>query len=181
MISATVCRILLVGFMGSGKSSVGRVLAAALGWRFIDADQTLEDDLDTPIAALFQEHGEAFFREKERTTMAALLDEEGVVIATGGGWAAQPQWVDGLPPGTGTVWLQVTAVEAVGRVQAEPGKRPLLDSDEPVDTARKLVESRSPSYALAEWEADTEGRSVEDVAARILEMFSGNDLILDAE
>jgi shikimate kinase len=113
--------------------------------------------------------------------MAALLDEEGVVIATGGGWAAQPQWVDGLPPGTGTVWLQVTAVEAVGRVQAEPGKRPLLDSDEPVDTARKLVESRSPSYALAEWKVDTEGRSVEDVSARILEMFSGNDLILDAE
>ncbi|MDA0312092.1 MAG: shikimate kinase [Gemmatimonadetes bacterium] len=170
-----VRRVLLVGFMGSGKTSVGQHVATALGWRFVDADAAIEAETGMPISEIFRTRGEAAFRAMEARQMLADLSKENVVIASGGGWAAKPGWVEAIGEGTVSIWLKVTAAEAVRRAKNAPGTRPLLSGAEPLNMARELVAARSVSYAGAAWKVDTEGSSVEDVAARILMILAATD------
>ncbi len=161
-------RVVLVGFMASGKSRVGAELARRLGWRFIDVDRAVEEASGMRVAEIFARRGEAWFRREEaRLTGEALASGE-VVIATGGGWAAHPHRVDRLPEGTVAVWLRVRPEEAVRRAAAEPGARPLLAEPDALQAARRLLEHREPYYALAGLVVDTDGRTVEDVTAEIL-------------
>ena len=102
-------RVLLVGFMGSGKTQVGQALARRLGWQFRDFDQEVRFRVGLPIPEIFRQHGEARFREMEAAVGAELLKEEDVVLASGGGWPAGPTRMEALPPGTLSVWLKVTA------------------------------------------------------------------------
>ena len=164
-------RIVLVGFMGSGKSSVGRVLARRLGWDFVDLDAQVEKAERRPVAAIFAEAGEGLFRAVEAREAEAILARDGVVMAAGGGWAAAPGRMESLPPETASVWLRVSAEEAVRRSRPRSGKRPLLAVADPLERARELLAAREPCYARAGLEVDTEGQSVEDVAARILELL----------
>lgn len=165
-----VRRVLLVGFMGSGKSSVGPVLAGALGWRFVDVDAAVEAEEGRPVARIFEESGESHFRAVEARTASRLLTLDHVVLGSGGGWAAAEGRLDGVPEGTLTVWLRVSPEEAVRRAEAQPGKRPLLAVADPVATARRLLAERAPRYARCHAEVDTEGRTVEDVSGRILDI-----------
>ena len=82
---APIRRIVLTGFMGSGKSTVGPLLARRLGWRFVDADEVIVADTGIPIAEFFARHGEAAFREREHATIARLAEEDALVLALGGG------------------------------------------------------------------------------------------------
>src|SRR6202789_2538376 len=86
-ISHSICRIVLTGFMGSGKSTVGPLLAARLGWRFLDADEVIEAEAGATIAELFARHGETPFRDREHATIARLAaqDKNALVLALGGG------------------------------------------------------------------------------------------------
>lgn len=161
-------RILLVGFMGSGKSTVGPVLAEALGWEFADFDAEVERDERRSIAAIFAESGEARFRAVEALVAERLLGRDAVVLASGGGWAAAPGRLRSLPAETLSVWLKVGPEEAVRRAAPAAGIRPLLAGADPVGAARELLRARSPHYGDADIEVDTEGRTVEDVAAEIL-------------
>jgi shikimate kinase len=165
-------RIVLVGFMGSGKTSVGRALASALGWRFIDFDDLVEAEAGMTVAQLFAERGEAHFRALEQRIAAAALAEDEVVLGSGGGWAAANGRLDELPPGTETFWLRVTAEEAVRRASAQPGRRPLLASADPGRAATQLLAERTPHYRRARWTVDTEHRAIEDVTAGILEILA---------
>lgn len=173
MTAGAIRRVLLVGFMGSGKSTVGRRVAEALGWDFEDADAALVASFGMPIARVFDVHGEAEFRLRERSAMCDLLARDHVVIAAGGGWAADPAWIESVDAATASVWLTVGVGEALARVAGEPGVRPLLDLPDPSEKARELLDARESAYALAQWKVDTEARSVEDVSARILEIVSG--------
>ena len=83
-------RVLLIGFMGSGKSTVGRELAEQLGWHFEDIDEAITHDAGMSIAEIFQDPGESFFRLEEHRKTREILNQDEVVIATGGGWAAVP-------------------------------------------------------------------------------------------
>jgi shikimate kinase len=167
-------RVVLVGFMGAGKTTVGRSLAKRLGWRFVDLDAAVEAADGRRIPAIFAEEGEPFFRALEARISAEVLAGDGVVVATGGGWAATPGWADRLPEQTATVWLQVSPEEAVRRASTEPGQRPLLEVDHPLNEARALLDRRRAAYAAAHWRVDTERSSVEDVTARILESLSAH-------
>ena len=160
-------RVVLVGFMAAGKTSVGRHLAAALGWDFHDLDQVVEARDGRAIAAIFSESGEPFFREIEARVAQEYLGGHRVVLATGGGWAAQPGRLDDVPDGTLTVWLKVSAAEAVRRAGSGP-ERPLLSEAGGLESATALLRQRASRYARADLEVDTEGRTVEDVAAQIL-------------
>ena len=173
MTSPPLERVLLVGFMGSGKTSVGKRLAGRLGWRFIDFDDEVEAEAGAEIAEIFARHGEAWFRKLEAEVAGRLLRERKVVLGSGGGWAAAgPDRLSGVPAGTATFWLKVSPGEAVRRAQRRPGTRPLLDRPDPLAAAERLLGERAPRYGEARWVVDTEGSSVEDVTAGILEILA---------
>jgi len=174
MTVSTPRRVLLVGFMGSGKSTVGRLLADALGWEFADFDTEVERTEGRSVAAIFAESGEAKFRAAEARAGEHLLARDRVVLASGGGWAATPGALRALPEGTLSVWLKVGPDEAVRRTAPLAGVRPLLAGGDPVGAARELLRARVAFYADADLEVDTEGRTVEDVATEILKLAGLN-------
>jgi len=166
-------RVLLVGFMGSGKTSVGRRLAERLGWRFVDFDDEIEGAAGASVPEIFASRGEPWFRDLEARVAERWLEEHAVVLGSGGGWAAAaPGRLAGVPKGTATFWLRVSPEEAVRRASTRPGARPLLDRGDLLAAARELAEKRAPRYGEARWTVDTEGSSVEDVTAGILEILA---------
>jgi len=162
-----VRRVLLVGFMGSGKTVVGQALARMLGWAFRDFDQEISAQVGLPIPEIFRQHGEGFFREVEGQVGADLLREERVVLASGGGWPAARGRLDALPRGTLAVWLKVEPEEAVRRVRGDAPDRPLLAVPDPVGQARDLLARREAHYARAHVGLDTMGLGPEALACTI--------------
>jgi shikimate kinase len=177
----TFSRVLLVGFMGAGKSTVGRRVAKKLGWRFVDFDEEVERDLGCSIAEIFSKGDEQGFRAAEARIGARLTEASEVVLASGGGWPAQAGRLVGLPLGTVTIWLQVGAEEAVRRSSEQAGQRPLFEVEDPVEWARKLLDERSPYYSNARWRVDTEASTVEDVSAQVLRILATNVTEANAE
>lgn len=157
--------------MGAGKSSVGRRVAMASGRTFIDTDDEIERVTGRSIEELFAE-GEGRFREIEREVVRACLKRHAVVVATGGGWAASPEWIEEIPAGACSVWLDVSLDEAWHRATRDETTRPLLVGSEGRSTAEARYRARRPAYALAEVRVDTEGSTVDDVSARILEVLA---------
>lgn len=160
-------RILLVGFMASGKSAVGRELARLLGWRFVDFDDEIRRETGQAAADIFAGAGEAGFRAIEARVARRLLRRRRTVLASGGGWAAQPGHMEGLAGDTLSVWLRVTAETAVERAREQGAGRPLLDVPRPVERARRLLARREPCYRLARLTLDSENVSVAALAVRI--------------
>lgn len=161
-------RVLLVGFMGSGKTRVGQLLARELGWTFRDFDQEIQSRVGLPIPHIFTRHGEDFFRDAEERVGAEFLLHGEVVLASGGGWPAALGRMDDLPPGTLSVWLKVSAEDAVRRVRKEGPTRPLLAVPDPVGRARELLDERGPYYRKADLAVDTTGSRPEEVAEWIM-------------
>jgi shikimate kinase len=161
-------RVLLVGFMAAGKSTVGPILARDLGWRFVDLDECVEEEEGCSIAEVFRLRGEAHFREVEDRLTRGMLQEDRVVLGSGGGWAAHPGRLHDLPDGTRSVWLRVSPEEAVRRSGDQPGERPLLRGPDPLQEAHDLLAAREVQYVDADLEVDTEGRTPEDVTAYIV-------------
>jgi shikimate kinase len=166
--------IVLVGFMGAGKTTVGRALADRLGWRFVDADEEVERRAGRGIAELFASDGEPAFRALEAEVVRDLVSmEDHRVIATGGGWAADPTRVPALPPAARAVWLRVSPEVAVRRAHGEglshsSPVRPLLEVDDPLATARALLADREPGYAAAGTRIETDGRKPGDIVGEIV-------------
>jgi shikimate kinase len=149
-------RILLVGFMGSGKSTVGARLAERLGWGFADLDSAIEEAEGRSIPQIFAEEGEEAFRRIEHGLALALLQGDRLVLASGGGWPCREGRMEGLGPDTLTVWLRVSPERALERVRGQDVRRPLLEVGNPLDTARELLARREPYYGKALWWVDTE-------------------------
>lgn len=170
--STTIRRILLVGFMGSGKTLVGQALAKRLGWAFRDFDQEVKMRSGLPIPEIFRQHGEGKFRELEAELGQELLAEERVVLASGGGWPAAAGRMERLDPGTFSVWLKVTPEEAVRRVVEEGPTRPLLAVADPLERARELLRKREAYYRKAEVGVDSLEGDPEHLANRIEELMA---------
>ena len=141
-------RIVLTGFMGSGKSTVGPLVAARLGWRFVDADDVIEADAGTSIAQIFANLGEPHFRELERATIARLAATDALVLALGGG-AIETEATRTLltsSPETLLVHLEVQLSTTLARCGGTEGSRPVL-----ADQANlaKRYERRLPLYRAA--------------------------------
>jgi shikimate kinase len=159
----------LLGFMGAGKSTVGPMLADALGWSFLDGDAELERRSGVSVPEWFGRHGEAAFRREETRLTAELCLRDRLVLAPGGGWAAGEGALASLPPATATVWLRVSAQEAVRRVSAADEVRPLLVGADPLAAARALLSHRTPAYAGADFTIDVDGRTPAELTTEILE------------
>jgi shikimate kinase len=166
---AAIRRVVLVGFMAAGKTTVGRLLADRLGWRFVDFDEEIEGSAGRSIGRIFAEDGEAGFRAMEADLTERLAGQHGVVLAPGGGWITQRPLVERLRPGSCLIWLKVSAEEAVRRAEADPVVRPLLSTEDPLASARRLLAMREPDYAQADWVVDVEDRTPLDVAREISE------------
>jgi shikimate kinase len=164
-------RVVLVGFMGAGKSTVGRRLARRLGYRFEDMDRRIEARAGRSIARLFRERGEAAFRELEREEAFAVQTLSRVVVAAGGGAFAQAATRALLQQGALTVWLQCSLEAAVARVRPD-GRRPLAANRE---IMRALLAEREPSYRQADVAVDTSGRTPRQVVDRIVELIEGHE------
>ena len=160
-------RVVLVGFMGAGKTTIGKRLARRLGYRFEDMDRRIEQREGRTVASLFAERGEAAFRELEREEARAVAALSEVVVATGGGAFAQEATRAVLQQGALTVWLQCSLESALHRVPRD-GSRPLAGNRE---IMRALLAEREPSYRLADVTVDTSRRTPREVVERIVEFF----------
>jgi len=158
--------IVLVGFMGAGKTTVGTLLAARLGLPFADSDQVLEDHADRPIRQIFAEDGEPAFRALEYEVIAGLLDGPPIVLALGGGAPGHPPTRARLTcdPAAEVVYLHVGYDQAMRRVGGDEGRPLLARPDLPA-----LYERRLPVYAaVATLTVPTDGRGPEDISEDIL-------------
>ncbi|HOC31416.1 MAG TPA: shikimate kinase [Armatimonadota bacterium] len=158
--------IALIGMMGSGKSSVGRLLAERLGWEFIDTDAMIVDGAGKSIAGIFADEGEKAFRDLEVQAIASAAGREHCIIATGGGAVLRPENREALWRRCRVVWLKVSPDEAVARA-ANGDRRPLLESPDPAASARAILQQRECFYALADVAVDTNGLTAEETAYRI--------------
>ena len=141
--------LVLVGMMGSGKTSVGRRLAARLGLPFADADSEIETAAGMSIPEIFAKRGEAEFRDGERRVVARLLADGCKVLATGGGAFVNPQTRERIAAQGIAVWLKADFDVLLRRVRKR-ANRPMLHTPDPAATLRKLIEDRYPLYALAD-------------------------------
>ena len=141
--------IVLVGLMGTGKTTIGRRLAARLRLPFVDADHEIERAAGSTIAEMFQRHGEAAFRDGERRVIARLIDGNRKVLATGGGAFMQPETRALILARATAVWLDADIDILVERVARRRGTRPLLAGGDPAAVLRALAIERNPVYALA--------------------------------
>jgi shikimate kinase len=170
-------RVVLLGFMGAGKSAVGRKLAYRLGWRFVDLDQEIERAAGRSIAEIFRTEGEPAFREMEARLTPRWMAASHVVLAPGGGWITNPGLLQSVPPDTLTVWLKVSPDEILRRVRAGRGQttRPLLQAADPEARVRELLASREPLYRQAQVTIETDGLTVSAVASRLERILQGTD------
>jgi shikimate kinase len=164
--------IFLIGYRGTGKSTVGRLLAARLGWGFIDADERLEAAAGKSIADVFVTEGEAGFRDRESAVLAEVCRLTNHVVATGGGVVLRPQNRELLKAAGFVAWLTATPEAIWERLQSDPttaGRRPNLTARGGVEEVRHLFAVREPFYReVAAVAVPTENVSPDAVAAAIL-------------
>jgi shikimate kinase len=160
--------IFLVGFMATGKTTVGRIVAARLGWRLVDLDEMISREAGQSVPRIFESEGEAGFRARETRALGAVSRERRVVVATGGGAACREDNLRTMLQAGRVVALAITPEEAVRRARGGAG-RPLLSGPaDPVATATALLEARAPFYARAHLSVDTVARLPQDVARDVL-------------
>ena len=149
--------IVLCGFMGCGKTTVGRLLAEQVGYRFVDMDAYIEEQAGMTVSAIFERFGEADFRRREREACTALAAESGLVIATGGGALTFPENAEALGR-TGCIVLLSVSPEALLKRLEGDTTRPLLARPDKEQALRELFERRLPLYrAAADVEVDGGG------------------------
>ena len=172
-----VRNILLIGYRGTGKTTVGRLLAERLGWGFLDADRILEDTHGQSIKEIFAHEGESGFREQEAMVLANLCQAEHRVIATGGGAILRPQNRVLMKRSGFVVWLTADAPTLLARLQADPttaDSRPPLTARGMLEEITELLTVRTPLYReTADLEIDAARPHPEDVAEEIIAHITG--------
>ena len=162
--------IALVGFMGTGKTSVGHLLARILRFRLVDTDDLIERRTGKKISAIFAEEGEARFREHERAVVEELSRLRKTVIAAGGGLVTHPENLASLKAHALVVCLWASA-EVVWRRVRHQAHRPLLNTPDPLATIRRLLAEREGFYRAADVLIGTDIRSVKAVALQVAHQF----------
>ncbi len=161
-------KIYLTGFMGTGKSVVGRRLAQRLGWRFVDTDALIERKEGLTIPQIFAQKGEPYFRRVEREVVVEVCrGEEAVVVATGGGAIVDEESWQGMRESGMIVGLGASPEVILARVGRDGG-RPLLQGGSPLERIRSLLQQRAQAYARADITVDTSEMGVEEVVEEVL-------------
>jgi len=162
--------IALVGFMGTGKTSVGLVLSEKLGNTFIEIDALVAERAGKSIPEIFSEDGEATFREMEKQAVAEVSQKSGFVISCGGGAVLDPQNVASLRRNSVIVLLTAPLEEILQRVARNVDTRPLLNTSNLEDRVSELLRTRQPFYLkAADYIVDTSGLEPKEVADAIID------------
>lgn len=163
--------IVLIGYRGTGKSAVGRLLAGRRGLAFYDADELVEQRGGQTIQEMVAAKGWEFFREREKEVIRELSGIDAAVIATGGGAVLDPENVRLLQRNGRLIWLAADAQTVVARMQADKNneqRRPSLTGAEPADETAAVMAARAPFYReAADLCVDTSGKSPDEIVAEI--------------
>ena len=165
--------IILTGFMGTGKTTLGRLLAKQIGYEFIDTDAQIEKQIGQTIADLFQTQGEAAFRKLEAKLVKELAQQEGLVIATGGGLILDPKNVAVLRRTGQIICLTATPGEILTRVAKQQDVRPLLQEKDPRAKIIELLQQRTSVYQQFP-QLSTSKQTLEQLVDKLLELINSN-------
>jgi shikimate kinase len=169
MTAKEISNIVLIGPMGSGKSTVGKKLAKKLGLTFYDSDKEIEAHTGAAISLIFELEGEAGFRKREKEIVAALCAMSNVVLATGGGVILDPDNRTALKNSGHVIYLKASADQLFDRTRHDKS-RPLLQTDNPREKLEAILNEREPIYeSIADDIIDTDHLSVTEVADAIIE------------
>jgi shikimate kinase len=179
---ATAAHVVLVGLPGSGKTSVGRGLAARLGRPFLDFDEEIERREGQSVGQIFAGQGEDYFRALERRLTEEMCDAGGgMVLAPGGGWVTVPHLVELLRPPAAVIYLVARPATVLARMGPLRGVRPLLAAPDPLAALARLLAGRGALYeAAADLVIDTENLDLQGVIERVVEwisLFEGNSVM----
>lgn len=163
--------IVLIGFMGTGKTSVGQVLSARLGMPLVDMDEMIVARQGKPISRIFAEDGEAHFRQLERALVGELAQRSGLIISTGGGIVLNPTNVTDFEATSLVVCLTAQPETILQRV-AQETHRPLLAVDDKLGRIREILSTRQPLYNRVRVQLPTDALTVGEIADRIAAIFS---------
>jgi len=158
--------IFLVGFMGTGKTSVGKALARKKRWRFVDLDDRIEASEKRKIADIFARDGEPYFRQLEKQALREAVLESSCVIACGGGIVTDPENIEIMKKAGILVCLTASAEVIIERTRRF-AHRPLLNVPDPKAKIESLLKIRAAAYALADVSIDTSGVSIQEAAEKI--------------
>jgi len=168
--------IILIGYRGSGKTTVGRLLAERLGWAFVDTDALIEARAQTTIADIFATQGQDGFRKREREAIASLAKGEQQVIAAGGGAVMDRRNLEGLRTAGTIIWLTASPEVLWARIKQDrrtAESRPNLTAAGGLDEVRTILAERQASYRqAANLTIDTEHRDPQEAAASIVAAFT---------
>ena len=168
--------IALIGFMGVGKTAVGKVLAEKLRKKFIELDSLIEQEAGKSIPDIFRQDGETAFRELEIKVTKEVSKGENLVIACGGGIVLNKINVDRLRENARMVYLTASPEVILRRISEEGGQRPLLKVDDPALTIRELSNFRKPFYErAADITVDTSKLDIHAIAERIIDKLKDNE------
>lgn len=164
----SVKNIVLTGFMGTGKTAVGRELSRMLDMKLVDIDAEIEQSQKMTINEIFRVHGEARFRQIETETIKKFSEEQNIIIATGGGAVLKSENMALLRQG-GIIFCLHASPETILERTGRSGDRPLLNVEDPKERIRELLDYRRPFYEQADIMIDTDHKSPLQVAVKIAE------------
>jgi shikimate kinase len=165
--------VVLIGFMASGKTSIGRRLARRLGYRFVDTDHFIEEELGVTIAELFATKGEPYFRGLETRLARRLAKLDNAVVSTGGGLPITPGNLELLKLAGPVVFLKASLDDILQRLERDTRRPKLKEGEDLRDTVTRLLTQRLPRYEQADFVVETAQKGMNRVAGEIIRLVSG--------
>lgn len=162
--------LVLVGFMGTGKTTIGKKAAKKLGLKFVDTDHEIERVTGLPPNIIFRKHGEIRFRSEEKAAVRRITRNGQQVIATGGGVVLDPENIETLKQNGVIICLTASPETIYKRVKGKKD-RPLLQTENPLDTINRMLVERQPFYRCADAIIDTSNRGLDEVVAEVAGIY----------
>jgi len=162
--------LILIGFMGTGKTTIGRKAAKGLRFKFTDTDKEIEQVCGMTITQIFKKCGEVRFRSEEKAAIKRVTQESNQVIATGGGVVLDPENIEMLK-GNGIIICLTAPPDVIFQRISQNKSRPLLRTEDPLGTITKMLQERQPLYQCADFTVETSARDSDDVTAEVVRRF----------
>lgn len=168
--------LVLFGFMGTGKSLIASKLQQILGLKLLDMDHLIEQRAQKSIDRIFAENGEPYFRELEKNIAEELSEKSDLIISTGGGVVLNEQNIRNLTKNGVCFCLNASPETIFNRVKNE-SHRPLLQTDNPLDSIKSILETRESCYAKVQFQIDTNNKNPDEICSEIVKLFKVENIL----